>query len=215
MCCCTHVSSQFSVEGFCCLPKGVTVRDITRLQCLGSPPFIDFVSSNLNIVIRKQSIENKRWVGSGPQIVDEYQQLITVFILEKTCKIVKYGQNIYRLQSVTRTRSKKSVMNEVIGRFLPFIAGLRDESIYIHVWVLNIEYNRWAKFFSPNIIDTVVVRTQESISRYKGFDIVPICEPNFWSFVLRLTVVMADVSQALSLSKKYDMYITIMILPLY
>lgn len=84
------------------VPKGVTLGDITGLQCLGSPSFTDFVSSNLNIVIRKQSLKNKRGVGSRPQVVDKYPKLIPVFILEKTLKVVIYGQDINLLQSVIR-----------------------------------------------------------------------------------------------------------------
>lgn len=100
------------------VPKGVTLGDITGLQCLGSPSFTDFVSSNLNIVIRKQSLKNKRGVGSRPQVVDKYPKLIPVFILEKTLKVVIYGQDIYLLQSVIRVPQVNKVKNEVIGRIL-------------------------------------------------------------------------------------------------
>lgn len=100
------------------VPKGVTLGDITGLQCLGSPSFTDFVSSNLNIVIRKQSLKNKRGVGSSPQVVDKYPKLIPVFILEKTLKVVIYGQDIYLLQSVIRVPQVNKVKNEVIGRIL-------------------------------------------------------------------------------------------------
>lgn len=100
------------------VPKGVTLGDITGLQCLGSPSFTDFVSSNLNIVVRKQSLKNKRGVGSRPQVVDKYPKLIPVFILEKTLKVVIYGQDIYLLQSVIRVPQVNKVKNEVIGRIL-------------------------------------------------------------------------------------------------